>query len=75
MQGQEGPGWKCGCSGLSCLEEEDCEGYLLIQVCLELPWDSFQDEWPKNGVCVCVLYILKTFLYSPNIMQLLHLLM
>ena len=27
-------------------------GHVLTKVCLELPWDSSQDEWPLNGVCV-----------------------
>ena len=35
-------GLQVGCSGLSCLEEEDCGRYVLTQVCLELPWDSSQ---------------------------------
>ena len=31
-------------SGPSCLEEEDCRGYMLTQACLELSWDSSQEE-------------------------------
>ena len=46
---------KCRCSGPSCLENEDCGRRMLIQVCLEFPWDSFQDEQAiKWCVCVCL---------------------
>ena len=34
--------------------EEECGEYVLTKVCLELLWDSSQDEWLQNGVCVCV---------------------
>ena len=39
-------------------------GYVLTQVCLELPsWDSSkdEDEWPYNGVC---LWCRKSFFQS-----------
>ena len=43
--GQERPGHsKYRCSRPSCLEEEDCGRYMMIQVCLEFPWDFSQDE-------------------------------
>ena len=46
--------FKCECSGPSGLIEEDCGGHVLSRVCLELPWDSSQNEHWAGTICVCV---------------------
>ena len=48
------------CSGPLCLEEEDCGGYVLTRVHLELPWVSSQGEQAVKW-CACFRFIITSW--------------
>ena len=47
------------------MDEEGCGGHELTQVCLELPWDSSQDEW---AVKWCAWLIILQMLFQCTIL-------